>query len=121
MAPLFPLASKVRLPDDIDSDEVDLYSPGVNVSPPIFPDKVTISWHVLPAASLYAFVKSRFATAAVVSSICCVPVTVAGGNPLTEEPGLSPRSPVIAVAPVLVTVEPANIAKVEVLPGATVA
>jgi len=39
-------------------------------------------------------------------------VSVPGGNPVTEVPGLSPRSPpVIVVGPVLVTVEPARILK----------
>jgi len=38
----FSLASKVRSPEEISSDELDLYNPGVNVSPPIFPDKETI-------------------------------------------------------------------------------
>src|SRR3954466_5217452 len=34
-----------------------------------------------------------------------------GGNPVTEVPGLTPRSPVTDVAPVLVTVEPARTAR----------
>src|SRR5688572_19817445 len=34
----FPFASNVKSPDDIAKDEVDLYRPGVSVSPPIFPD-----------------------------------------------------------------------------------
>jgi hypothetical protein len=45
--------------------------------------------------------------------MCCVPVRIAGGNPFTDVPGLSPRSPDIVVAPVLVTAEPARIAKFE--------
>jgi hypothetical protein len=51
-APGFPFASKVTLPEDKARVEVDLYNPGVKVSPPIFPAKVTISILVLPAASL---------------------------------------------------------------------
>lgn len=47
-----PFASKVKSPDEMARVDVDLYSPGVNVSTPIFPDKVTISVLVLPAASL---------------------------------------------------------------------
>src|ERR1035437_2250356 len=43
--------------------------------------------------------------------MCCVPFSIPGGNPPTEEPGLSPRSPVTVVAPVLLTAEPARIAK----------
>ena len=57
----FPFASNVKSPDDTASEEVDLYSPGVSVSPPMFPDNVTISVLVRPAASLYAAVKSIFA------------------------------------------------------------
>jgi len=48
----FPIALNVRLPDDIANEEVDLYRPGVSVRPPIFPDNVTISVAVRPAASL---------------------------------------------------------------------
>src|SRR5215210_1717193 len=35
-----------------------------------------------------------------------VPVTVPGGNPVTAAPGLTPKSPVMTLAPVLVTVDP---------------
>ena len=39
-------------------------------------------------------------------------VSIPGGNPVTADPGLSPRSPpVITVGPVLVTVDPAKISK----------
>ena len=34
-----------------------------------------------------------------------------GGKPVTAVPGLTPRSPVTEVAPVLVTVEPASTAR----------
>jgi len=37
--------------------------------------------------------------------------TSPGGKPVTAAPGLTPRSPVIVLAPVLVTVEPLNTAK----------
>ena len=47
-----PFASNVRSPDEIASDDVDLYKPGVSVRPPILPDKVTISVEVRPARSL---------------------------------------------------------------------
>lgn len=47
-----PFASNVRSPDEMASDEVDLYNPGVSVSPPILPDKVTISLDVRPERSL---------------------------------------------------------------------
>jgi hypothetical protein len=54
-----PCTSKVTLPDDTAKDDVDLYSPGVSVQPPMFPDNVTISVKVLPAALLQAAVKSN--------------------------------------------------------------
>lgn len=43
--------------------------------------------------------------------ISFVPVKIPGGNPPTEVPGLSPRFPVMFVAPVLVIAEPASISK----------
>jgi hypothetical protein len=43
--------------------------------------------------------------------MCCVPLMVPGGKPVTELPGLNPRSPVTTVGPVFVTVEPARTAK----------
>src|SRR3954469_9577695 len=57
----FPLALKVKSPDEMASEEVDLYNPGVSVSPPRLPDNVTMSVAVRPAASLYAAVKSSCA------------------------------------------------------------
>src|SRR5450432_1413716 len=45
------------------------------------------------------------------------PVTVPGGNPVTEEPGLTPRSPVITVGPVFVTVEAPSTAKFPAVPS----
>jgi hypothetical protein len=71
---------------------------------------VLIGHSVRPAASLYAVVKSASACAAT-GSTCRVPVIVPGGNPVTAVPGLTPISPVTAVAPLLVTVEPARTAK----------
>jgi hypothetical protein len=50
--------------------------------------------------------------------MCCVPLTVPGGNPVTEVPGLNPRSPVIVVGPVLVTVLPARTPKPVAVPRA---
>jgi hypothetical protein len=44
------------------------------------------------------------------------PVTVPGGKPVTAVPGLTPRSPVTAVKPVLVTVVPARTAKLAAVP-----
>ena len=43
------------------------------------------------------------------------------GAPVTEEPGLSPRSPNIVVGPVFVTVEPASTEKLALVPRPTVA
>src|SRR5512132_4292415 len=51
--------------------------------------------------------------------MCCVPFTVPGGNPVTEVPGLNPRSPVTTVGPVFVTVEPARTAKLSAVPRGT--
>src|SRR4029077_18401468 len=113
-----PWASSVRSPEEISSEEVDLYRPGVRVCPPRFPASV-IAPTVRPAASLYAVVKSSCAWAAAGSPAWIVPLTVPGGNPVTAVPGLSPRSPVTVVAPVLVTVEPARTAKLAADPRAT--
>ena len=74
---------------------------------------------VLPAASLYAAVKSSFACVAMLSLTCCVPVNMPGGKPPTEVPGLNAKSPVILVAPVLVIPEPARTAMVDELPSDT--
>src|SRR5688572_10761918 len=74
---------------------------------------------VRAAASLYAVVKSSCAWAAAGSPAWIVPLTVPGGNPVTAVPGLSPRSPLTVVAPVLVTVEPARTANVVAAPRAT--
>src|SRR6188508_3291330 len=63
---------------------------------------------VRPAASLYALVKSCCAWAAAESAIWIAPLTV--GFPVTEVPGLSPRSPLIVVGAMLVTVEAAKTA-----------
>src|SRR5689334_11792213 len=62
--------------------------------------------HVLAASVLYAGVRSVWAWADAASPECVVPVIVPGGKPVGEMPGLlTPRSPVRAVAPVLVTAE----------------
>src|ERR1041384_2713045 len=74
---------------------------------------------VRPAASLYAVVKSCCARAAAASAAWIVPLTVPGGNPVTAVPGLSPRSPLTMVGPVLVTVEAARTANVVADPRAT--
>jgi len=53
--------------------------------------------------------------------MCCPPLTIPGGNPVTELPGLRPRSPVMVLGPVLVTVEPASTAKFPAVPRLTAA
>src|SRR6185503_4918694 len=72
---------------------------------------------VRPAASLYATVKSCCAWAAAASATCIVPLTV--GDPVTDVPGLNPRSPLIVVGAMLVTVEAARTANVLADPRAT--
>src|SRR3972149_3257200 len=92
----------------------------MRVSPPRFP--ATVMGHrVRPAASLYAMVKLAIPPAAVGSAAWIVPTTLPGGNPVTALPGLTPRSPVTVVAPVLVTVAPARTAKLAADPRATAA
>lgn len=39
-----------------------------------------------------------------------------GGNPVTAKPGLTPRSPMITVGPVLVTVDDPSTAKLSTVP-----
>src|SRR2546429_684261 len=72
-----------------------------------------------PAGSLYEVVKASCPWAAAGPPAWIVPLTVPGGNPVTAVPGLSPRSPLTVVAPVLVTVEPARTANVLAAPRAT--
>src|SRR5207245_6085976 len=79
---------------------------------------------VRPAASLYAVVRSVWAWAAAASPVWIVPFTVPGPpsivkNPVTAVPGLTPRSPLTVVPPVLVTVEPARTPNVAADPRAT--
>lgn len=74
----------------------------------------------VPAAALYAVVKSTWALAAMESAACRVPVNIPGGNPVIALPGDTPTSPLTlvgaAVVEVLVTVEPARIPKVQAAP-----
>src|SRR3990172_4826929 len=72
-----------------------------------------------PAASLYAVVRFAIAPAAAPSPAWIVPFTTPGPNPVAAVPGLTPRSPVTVVRPVLVTVEPANTAKSPADPRST--
>jgi hypothetical protein len=79
--------------------------------------------HTLPARALYARVASFWAGPALEGMpVYVCPVTVPGppvhgaGNPVHEVPGLTPRSPVTTVAPVLVTVELPRTAKLPAKP-----
>ncbi len=116
-----PPASRVRSPDDMASEEVDLYSPGASVNPPMFPDTV-MGATVLPAASLKAVVKSASACAATGPPANTVPLIVTAGVPATRAaPGNIPMFPVTVPPPVKVTVVPATTAKVESDPRLTAA
>ena len=80
----------------------------------------TLAVGLRPAASLYAVVRSDWAPAATPSALCIVPLdTVPGGNPVTAVPGLTPRSPLMLLGPVLVTVVPARTAKLAAVPRST--
>jgi len=65
---------------------------------------------------LYAAVTSLCACSATASAAWLVPITIPGGKPVTALPGLTPRSPVTTVGPVLVAVEPARTAKLAAVP-----
>ena len=102
-----PLASRVRVP--VMPRVAPVYRPGTRVRPPS--SVATAVPPVRPAASLYAAVRSFLACKATASALWSVPLSVPGGNPVTAVPGLTPRSPLMTVGPVLVTVEPASTAK----------
>ena len=71
------------------------------------------------AALLYAVVKLPWAVCATGSPKCVVPVSVPGGNPVTESAGHIPISPVTLVAPMLLTTGVApRIPKVQAAPSA---
>ena len=72
-----------------------------------------------PAASLYAVVRSDWACKATASAAWMVPLTMPGGKPGTAVPGMTPRSPLIVVGPVLVTVWPARTPKLSAVPRPT--
>src|SRR4029077_7655443 len=117
MKTLFPLpcASRVTSAVPTDIEEVAVYSPHVSVCPPMSPflDVPPVS----ALAALYAFVASVCAFHAALSAECAVPLNVPAPpdwtplNPDIAVPGLTPRSPVTVVAPVLVTAELARTAK----------
>src|ERR1700722_6426234 len=80
----------------------------------------TLAVGLRPAASLYPVGRSDWAPAATPSALCIVPLlTMPGGNPVTAVPGLTPRSPLMLLGPVLVTVVPARTAKLPAVPRPT--
>jgi hypothetical protein len=106
------------------SEDVALYTPGESVWPGTVNPEGKLPDGLRPAASLYAVVRSDWATTATASAECTAPFTVPGGNPVIAVPGLTPRSPLIVLGPVLVTVDPASTAKLPAVPrptGATAA
>src|ERR1700729_2902831 len=72
-----------------------------------------------PAALLYAVVRSLCAWRATASAEWVAPFTRPGGKPLIAVPGLTPRSPVTVVGPVLVTDWPPRTAKLSTVPSGT--
>ena len=72
-----------------------------------------------PAASLYAVTRSFWACSETASAAWIVPLTV--GAPVIALPGDTPRSPLIVVAPVFVTVVPASTPNDPAVPSPTVA
>src|SRR5579862_8671427 len=70
-------------------------------------------------ASLKAVVKSISACLAMGPPACTLPLIVAGGKPVIAVPGKIPTLPVMRLGPVLVTVEPARIAKYRALRSLT--
>jgi hypothetical protein len=112
-----PPASRVSDPPT-SSEEDALYTPGARVAPA--PMKAgTLAVGLRPAASLYAVVRSDSACNATASAPCMAPFTMPGGNPVTALPGLTPRSPLMTLGPVLVTVVPARTPKLPAVPRPT--
>src|SRR5450759_4109823 len=71
------------------------------------------------AASQYAVVRANWACAESVTVRWLPWVTVPGGKPVTEVPGLTPRSPEMTELPVLVTSLPASTEKDVAVPNPT--
>ena len=114
-----PPASRVSDPPT-SSEEDALYTPGASVWPAPMKAGTLAVW-ARPAASLYAVVRSDWACAATASALCMVPlITWPGGNPVTAAAGLTPRSPLMMLRPVLVTWGvPARTAKLAAVPSPT--
>src|SRR5664279_3733552 len=70
-----------------------------------------------PAALSYAVPRSILACDVMLSAACWVPISCPGGKPVTAVPGLSPRSPLMVLGPVLVTVDPPSTAKLAAVPN----
>jgi hypothetical protein len=112
-----PPASRVSDPPTSSELEA-LYTPGERVWPaPMKAGMLAVG--LRPAASLYATVRSDWACAATASAMCVLPFTVPGGNMVTELPGLTPRSPLITLGPVLVTLCPPSTPKLPAVPRPT--
>jgi hypothetical protein len=112
-----PPPSRVSVPVN-DKLEADSYTPATSVEPPRSPD--TVVKGVRAAASRYAAVKSRSAFNAGPSAVCVTPDDCTpGGKPEMAVPGVSPMSPVMTDAPVLVMALPANTAYVDAVPRST--
>src|SRR4051812_524037 len=111
-----PSAFSVSVPVSWADDEKQ-YVPGVSVLPPrSCPVRSCVQ--VCPARLLYAVVTSFCAWSATASAAWIVPpLTMPGGKPVTAVPGLTPRSPVMTLGPVLVTVEPPSTAKLCAVPS----
>ncbi len=110
-----PFASKMSCPVNC-AEELKQYTPVVSVLPPrSWP--VRLKLHACPARLLYAVVRSLSARLLTASPVCIVPVTVPGGNPVTAVPGLTPRSPITVVEPVLVMALPASAPKLAAVPN----
>ena len=125
-----PCASSVRVPVILKVSSAESYTPGFNVVPPSS-EGIRVTG-VLPAASLYAVIKSSLALLAAASARWTAPLIVVLVRPSKAVPGKRPTSPptfpstfppalpLITVVPVLVIVVPAKTAYVEVVPRFTV-
>jgi hypothetical protein len=96
-----------------------LYTPATSAGPPLPIMDGMLAVGLRPAASLYAVVRSSWACPATASALWMAPFTMPGGNPVTAVPGLTPRSPLMTLGPVLVTVCPARTAKLPAVPRPT--
>src|ERR1700704_2988421 len=111
-----PFASRVTSPVR-PSVEEEKYTPGVRVCPAMSGRLVASG--ARPAASLYAVVRSVCACPATASVAWTEPCNVMEERPVIAVPGLTPRSPVIVVGPVLVTVLAPSTPKLSAVPRPT--